>query len=146
MNMKHSNWIKTGYMTSALALVLLATSAVHAQPDGKRHDRKPPDIEKRIERLGEELGLSEEQSTELQIVMEAAAAERKALKDQYEEQMKPEMCALHEATMQQVREILTPEQAAEMEDRMQRWALAENDSGRQIRKRQRALQDCESIE
>jgi len=144
--MKHTKLIKTRYLASTLALFLLATGTVLAQPEGKRHDRKPPDIEQRLERLSEELGLSEDQAAQLKSVMEASAAERKALKDKYEAQIKPEMCALHEATMEQVREILTPEQAAEMEDRMQRWALEENDSGRQMRKRQRALQDCDSVE
>ncbi len=130
-----------------LALLLAASSAQAGDTEAQgrhhdRHDRHGPDMEKRMQRLSEELELSSEQSAQLQAVMEAAAAEREALREQHEAQIKPEMCALHLATMEQVREILSPEQAEELEAKLDRWASAEGPGSRH-RGKGRAMKDCE---
>jgi Spy/CpxP family protein refolding chaperone len=137
--MKHS------YLFSIpLALLLVASSAQadDTENPGRHHDRQGPDMEKRVQRMSEELDLSSEQTAQLQAVMEAAASEREAVREKYEAQIKPELCALHLATMEQVREILSPEQADEMESRLNRWAAAEGPEGRH-RGKGRALKDCE---
>lgn len=133
--MKHSSLIGI-----ALAL-LLATSAAQAEPRDRQH--RGPDMDKRIERLTEELDLSEEQSEQLLAVMQASAVEREALREKHEAQIKPELCTLHLATMEQVREILTAEQAAELEDKLDRWASNDAPGGRHHGKKGRALKDCE---
>jgi len=136
--MKHSC-----LLSISLALIL-AVSAAHAgdnEGPGKNHERHGPDMEKRMQRLSEELDLSSEQSEQLQAVMEAAAIEREALRERYEAQIKPELCALHLATMEQVREILSPEQAEDLEGRMDRWASGEG-PGRH-RGRGHPMQDCD---
>lgn len=136
--MKHSYWYSI-----ALILALLASSAHAGDSEQKRrsHDRQGPDMEQRMQRLSEELQLSDEQSEQLQAVMEAAALERETVREKFEEQIKPELCAIHLATMEQVREILTAEQAAELEGRMDRWASAEGPGGK-FRGKVRGLQDC----
>ena len=134
--MKHS------YLISIpLTLLLVATSA-QAEPGDRGHHR--PDMEKRIERMTEELDLTTEQSEQLLAVMQASAAERAALREKYAAQIKPEMCALHLATMEQVREILSAEQAAEMESKLEHRASAEApDGGWRHGKKGNPLKDCE---
>lgn len=131
------------FYSVALTLSLLAGSAWAGDNEEHHssHDRHGPNMEKHMQRLREDLGLSDEQSAELQAVMEAAALERDAVREQMEEQFKPELCAIHLSTMEQVREILTAEQAAELETRMDRWAPA--GPGGKVRGKGRSLKDCE---
>jgi Spy/CpxP family protein refolding chaperone len=133
--MKHS------YLISISLALLLSASLAQAEP--RDRPQRGPDMEQRIERMTEELDLSEEQSEQLLAVMQASAAEREALRDKYEAQIKPELCTLHLATMEQVREILTAEQAAEMEDRLARWASSEGPDGGRRGKKGNPLKDCE---
>jgi Spy/CpxP family protein refolding chaperone len=140
--MKHST-IKQSFMTSLLLALLLAASSAQAEPRDKQYRDRGPDMETRIERLTEELDLSEEQSEQLLAVMQASAAERKALRDKYEAQIKPELCALHLATVEQVRGILSAEQADELESKLERWASDGAPGGRHHGKKGHALQDCE---
>jgi len=126
-----------------LALLLGASTAQANDDDnsGKYHDRHGPDMERRMEHLSEELQLTSEQSEQLQAVMEAAAIEREAILEEFETQIKPQLCALHLDTQEQVREILSPEQAEELESRMERWAPG-GGPGRH-RGKGHPMQDCE---
>lgn len=134
---------KLGFMASTLLALLLAAGLAQAESRDKPYRDRGPDMEKRIERLTEELDLSEQQSEQLLAVMQAAAVERKALRDKYEAQIKPELCTLHLATVEQVREILNAEQAAELESKLERWASDEAPGGRHHGKKGRMLKDCE---
>ena len=80
---------------------------------GWRHG--PPSAERMVERLSQELDLSAEQAGQLLTVLKEAEAEREALHQQALEQMKPEICALHLDTQDQVRQILSDDQYAELE-------------------------------
>lgn len=134
--------MKTSSLLGLAMVSLLMASAVHAAGgagpgDGPRDGHRKghwghggPDMEQRVERMAEELGLSEEQSTQLLAVFEASAAEREALRQKIDEQFKPERCAIQTATVAQVREILTDEQEAELEGRLERWADLGEDKGR----------------
>jgi hypothetical protein len=140
--------MNTRYLVVFLSSLLLASNAIAADNKAdqyKRHDRGGPDIEKRIERLGEELQLTDEQSDELVVVLEASTAEREALREKYEAQMLPEFCALHAATMVQVRDILSAEQADQLENKLERWA-SEGDPRKGPRgKPRRFMQECEQL-
>lgn len=126
-----------------LVLLLVAGSVLAGSRDRPPHDPFEFDSERRVERMTEELGLSAEQSEQLLAVFEASDTEREALRQRIDEQFKPEICALHLATTEQVREILTEEQQAEFEDRLDRWAGAAEGKGRHG-PRGGFLQDCES--
>jgi len=131
------------FYSITLTLSLLAGSAWAGDNEARHssHDRHGPNMEKHMQRLSEDLELSDEQSDQLQAVMEAAALERDAVREQMEEQFKPELCAIHLTTMEQVREILSAEQAAELESRMDRWA-AGGHAGK-FGGKGRSLKNCE---
>jgi Spy/CpxP family protein refolding chaperone len=133
--MKHSYLISI-----ALAIVLAASSA---QADSRDRQHRGPDVDKHVERLSAELDLTTEQSDQLLVILQASAAEREALRDKYAAQMKPELCSLHLATMAQVQDILSGEQAAELEAKLERWAADDAPGGRHHGKKARALKDCE---
>lgn len=127
---------------SSLSLALLLTASIAAAGDRDGHrGRHGPDLEKRVEHMAVELDLSDEQSEQLLAVLQASASERDALREKMEQQYKPEMCALHLATIEQVREILSEEQAAELEGRLDRMADAGDSKG--WRGRKGGMKDCE---
>lgn len=133
--------MKTFYYLILPLAVLLSASSAQAGSPGKHRDGHGPHMEKRMERLAEKLDLSSEQSEQLQAIMEAAAAERDALREKYAAQIKPELCSLQLATMEQVREILTPEQAEALEGRLERWVATDVSGGGRHRGQG---QDCEA--
>ncbi len=135
--------MKHPYLNVFLVTVFLVVAAGSAEAQGKRHHRQAPDIEKRVERLTGELDLTAEQSEQLLAVLEASAEEREALRARYEEQMKPEFCAIHLNTMEDVRAILSPEQAAQLEGRLEGWAEAMDAQDRRGGKRRQLLRDCD---
>lgn len=134
--------MKHAYMISIPLALLLAASS--AQADPRDRQQRGPDMEKRIEHMTEELDLTDEQSDQLLAVMEASALERDALREKYAAQMKPELCTLHLATMEQVRNILSEEQAAELETKLERWASDDAPGGPRHGRKDRALKDCEA--
>ncbi|HET6565537.1 MAG TPA: Spy/CpxP family protein refolding chaperone [Xanthomonadales bacterium] len=129
------------FLSIPLALLLVTGSALAGPGDGPR-SRHGPDFDKRVERMAEELDLTDEQSAQLVEVFEASAIEREALREKMEEQFRPERCALHLTTVEQIREILTDEQEAEMEDRLERWANSADSHGKKGRKGG-PMQDCD---
>jgi len=138
--------MKTSMRTLGLltipAALLLGTSLAIAGSGDKHREHHGGGPEKHFERLAEELDLTAEQSEQLKAVMEAAAEEREALREKFAAQIKPELCSLHLATVEQVREILSPEQAAELEERMERWGGPQGHGGHHSRAA--ALEDCEA--
>ena len=150
--------MKTAMLICApLTLVLLAGSALagfdgrDGHSHGDRHGDRPGDrhggphgfdAAKRVERMTKELDLTDEQGKQLLAVFEAADAEREALRKQIEEQFKPAMCAQHLATAEQVREILTDEQEAEFEERLERMGDFAASKGRRG-PRGAFLEDCQ---
>jgi Spy/CpxP family protein refolding chaperone len=114
--------MKLSILSGTTLALLLAAGTAHAGDPGDHHGRHGPDLEKRVAHMAVELDLSDEQSQQLLAVLQASAAEREALQAKIDEQFKPEMCALHLATKEQVLEILTAEQAAEMEGHLDRMS------------------------
>jgi len=131
------------YLSLPLALLLSASSVLAGSRDHPQHGRFEFDSERRVERMTEELGLSDEQRDQLLAVFEASDAEREELRQRIEEQFKPEMCALHHATAEQVREILTDEQEAEFKEGLDLWADYAKGKGRRGH-RGGFPQDCEA--
>ena len=104
------------------AVALLVAGSAHAGRPDHPHGPFEHDFERRVERLAEDLDLSAEQREQLLAVFEASATEHEALREKIQQQFGPEMCALRLATEEQVREILTAEQQAELDERKQRMA------------------------
>lgn len=142
--MKHSLLTGTAWgITASIAVtLLLCTSTAQAGGRDDHRGRHGPDLEKRVAHMAVELDLSDEQSEQLLTVLQASLAEREALQEKIDAQFKPELCALHLATREQVRAILTEEQAAELEGRMDRLADGGEPRGWHGRKGGPAL-DCE---
>jgi Spy/CpxP family protein refolding chaperone len=103
-----------------LLLAALVAASAWAEPGGDRH-RGPPDAERRVERMSEELDLSEEQATRLLEIFEAADLERQAIHEAYRAQMEPEVCALHQSVQVQVHDVLDEEQSAQFDEMTARF-------------------------
>jgi Spy/CpxP family protein refolding chaperone len=110
-------------------LALVISTASFAQPydpagrpgGADRHrDRGafsgPPSAERMVERLSRELELNAEQSGELLTILKTAQTEREALHQQALEEVKPELCALHLDTREQISTILSAEQNAALDE------------------------------
>lgn len=101
----------------ALSGMLIAGSAMAGEPKGDRsRHHGPGGAEKQLAHMDEELDLSDEQSAELLVVLQAAEAERQALHDRLWEQLKPEICAHMETTHAEIEAVLTPQQAEQFEE------------------------------
>ncbi len=103
---------------TCLALALTATA--EARPPRGGFDGFPPGAEQRVAWMTEELGLDDAQSAELLAILQQAEADREDLRERMEAQFKPEICALHDQVRADVGAVLTVEQAAELEERMER--------------------------
>lgn len=79
-------------------------------PEGIRHGG-PPSAERQLAWLHDQLDLSEDQSMELLQRLQARQAANEELRARIIEDMRPEICALRQATDADILEILTPEQA-----------------------------------
>lgn len=106
-------------LLAALALAaLFAAGTALAQAD--RLDRQwhhgPPGAVQQLAHLEEALGLSDDQSLELLEVLQAAEADREALHARAMQSYQPEACALRIRTEAEIMAILTPEQAALLEE------------------------------
>ncbi len=108
--------------TLVLSLGLLATVPAFAAPGGEgghgpghgpRHS-----VEERVARLSEKLGLDDSQSARVLDIMTAAEAEREAMRAEHEAAIQADICALHTSVKSQMAEVLTAEQAAELEEVM----------------------------
>jgi Spy/CpxP family protein refolding chaperone len=101
------------------ATLLIAGSAFAQQERGGRDVRGgshgPHDAETRVAHMSRQLDLSDEQSVQLLLVMQAAEEEREALHESIMEQIEPELCELQVSTEAEIRSILTEDQQAEMD-------------------------------
>ena len=103
---------------------LFAAGAALAQaerPDREWH-HGPPGAVQQLAHLEQALDLTDDQSLQLLEVLQAAEAEREALHTRAMESFQPEVCALRERTQAEIMAILTPEQAATLEQLKQERA------------------------
>jgi hypothetical protein len=103
------------FLAFALAVALLPVSQLQAQPDERRH-RGQPGAEMRVAHLTRALNLSDQQSADLLEVFQAVDEERKALRQQAAQQIKPQICELQQATKDEISRILDEEQLAKLEE------------------------------
>lgn len=127
----------TALITSVAALLLSTPMALAGPPDhhGFQH---PPGAEQRLARLDQRLDLNDAQAAELLQVLQQAEAVHEDLRERVMEQMKPELCAHLDEVRQEIRSILTKEQADLFEQMHER---SRNRSGLG-HKRSRQLPDC----
>ena len=91
-------------LLSSIAIIALIASPAFA---GK------PDPQQRLERMSEELNLSEGQQEQIQAIMEQQRAQHDALREQYtkgDEQGRAQMHALREQGATDIAAVLSPEQ------------------------------------
>lgn len=109
--------------TIALSILCAAFAApAFAGPGGDRDGRHRglPSAEERVAWMSEKLDLSDAQSAQLLEVMQRAEEERQALRQQFEAEMKPEICAAVERTSEEIRSILDPAQVAQFDEMLAR--------------------------
>lgn len=103
MNIKH-------IIISAMVLAAGATSAQDSKPSKEEAQKQ------RAHKLSAELELSEEQAIRFHQIMEQNKVERKALKEKEREMFKAEREAMRELHEARVKEVLTAEQLARLEE------------------------------
>ena len=105
-------------VTLLILLGLLFVMNANAEPRHHRGDgdRRPPGAEQKVERMTEKLGLDEEQAAQLVEILTASEMERAALREQHEELIRLDMCALRSSVSEQVHGVLTAEQASELDE------------------------------
>jgi Spy/CpxP family protein refolding chaperone len=117
--MKHK--ILKSTLALTVATLLIAGSAIAQQErngrDGHGKHQGRHDAETRVAHMTRELDLTDEQSAQLLLVMQAADVEREALHQKIMEQMAPELCDLQLSTEADIASILTPDQLADLEAR-----------------------------
>ena len=114
-------FLRIQWSAIGLAALLLSGAAVAGPPDDspRWHDKArhgPPGAEQHLARLDEALDLSDAQSAELLALLQTAEAERQALHERIMSEYRPEICALMQDTEAGIVAVLTPEQAATLED------------------------------
>jgi Spy/CpxP family protein refolding chaperone len=132
-------------LTLPLFFCLLLAANLQADP-GPHHghgDWQPPSAADRVARMNEELGLDENQQAELTKIFEATDAQRDALHAKHEQQIRQDMCALHSSTDQQVKAVLTAEQAAKFDDMLARRAAHREQHHGPQGKGDRRFMDCD---
>jgi len=111
-------------LTLAFLLALPFTASALAQPGPRGGDRdegwQAPTAEQRVARMSRHLGLDDQQAGELTELFQAVDAEREAVREEHHQQARQDLCAMQSSIREQVREILTPEQAAQFDEMMLR--------------------------
>jgi Spy/CpxP family protein refolding chaperone len=119
--------IKTTISILAVSSLLAAGSAFAQNPKGDRDGRRgPPSVEQQLARISRALELTDEQSTQMLVILQDAEKSRKALHEQSMAVVGDEVCAQKAATEEAILSILDVEQAesfivmkAEREERKQ---------------------------
>ena len=134
-------------LTTAFLVCLFSIASITALAD--RGDRGPrgPSPEEKVERMTEELNLSEDQAASLLEIFTTADLEREAMRAEHEALIRQDMCALFTSTNSQVEAVLSADQYAQLEEKMQRRAdhRAEHANWRgKGGKGRPSLEDCET--
>lgn len=133
--------------TIAFFICLITMTSLAAQAGRGEPGPHGPSPEEKVERLTEQLDLSEQQASDLLDIFTAAEQEREAMRAEHEALIRQDMCALFTSTNAQVESVLTADQYARLEEKMQRRAehRAEHASWRGKEGRGRpSLEDCEA--
>jgi len=119
--MKYKTFKSTLVLVTAALLISGSAFAQHERggKDDRLQHRGPHDAESRVAHMTHQLDLSDEQSAQLLLVMQEADVEREALHQQIIEQMEPELCGLQLSTEADIRNILTEDQLASMQEMKQ---------------------------
>lgn len=99
-----------------LALMFMAAPLTHAQgPDGRE---KGPRMnkEQRMEKMQQELGLSDKQSADMETIHAKYEPQLQALRSAEGERDRDKMRELHKAMRSEIKEVLTEEQRAKMKE------------------------------
>jgi Spy/CpxP family protein refolding chaperone len=118
---------KTSIALAAIACLLALSPSVRAQtnaasrptsPAGRR-DGGVMTVESRLNRLTEQLKLTDEQKPKVKAVLEEQDKQRQAARDLSAEERRSKMQAMREETNKKMKEILTAEQFKKFEDSQQ---------------------------
>jgi len=103
--------LKKTVLISAI-LCLLASGSVMAQKQRGENDWHggPPSVEQKLARISEALGLSDEQSVQMLMVLQEQEENRAALHEQSMTMFGAEICDQRRATEEAILAVLTPEQ------------------------------------
>lgn len=128
---------------AALTLAALFTAGA-ALAQAQRIDRQwhhgPPGAVQQLVHLEQALDLTDDQSLQLLEVLQTAEVEREALHTRAMESFEPEVCALRERTQAEILAILTPEQAATLEQ------LKQERAGRRESRRGAPMLECPDLD
>lgn len=104
---------------------------------------EPPTIEERVGRLTEELGLNEEQAAQVTEIFTAADEEREALRAKHEQLISDDICALKDSVDAQLGDVLTAEQASELDALMEERAKHREEHDEWRGRGHRSFMDCD---
>jgi len=137
--MKRNHLVLIATLTLA-ALFASGTALAQAERPDRQWHHGPPGAVQQLAHLEQALDLTDDQSLQLLEVLQAAEAEREALHTRAMESFQPEVCALRERTHADILAILTPEQAATLEQ------LQQERAGRRENRRGAAKIDCPDLD
>lgn len=123
---------------SLMFCLFMAANAAAQPGPGSGPDRRwePPSPEQRADRLAEELSLDDKQTASLVEIFTAADAERDAMRQQHEKQMREEFCSHKDKVTGQIKSVLNEEQSAEFDKLMARREARWEDRGEHRKGRQ----------
>lgn len=102
-----------------------------------------PTVEERVGRLTEELGLNEEQAAQVAEIFTAADEEREALRAKHEKLISDDICALKDSVDAQLGDVLTAEQASELDAIMEKRAKHREEHAEWRGRGHHSFMDCE---
>jgi len=104
-------------LIAALALgSLLACSTIamaqdaSANKDGKKGGKNRFTVEQRLEKMSEDLKLTDEQKPKVKAVLEETSKSMQGLRDLAQDERRPKMQSIREEEVKKLKEILTPDQ------------------------------------
>lgn len=113
--------MKKKMFVAAMAMLVLASGSLFAQKGAKMPRGEKPEmkIEQKMERLTEELDLTETQSAEMTVILKESQKSKLEIQEKYPElaSEKKEMKALKDYKREQFKSILTEEQLKLMKER-----------------------------
>lgn len=123
--------IRNTVIGAGLAGLLICSAAIAGAPGhdrGKHHGKFG--AEQQLSRMQRALDLSDDQTVELLVILQAAEEERRATFERVMEEVKPEICAQRDMTHSEILEVLTAEQAAEFESHLAERGARFEEGGR----------------